>query len=226
MLLSLADPTAARRTEATIRDINPGLVAVDPLRDFAIGDLNSDADMAATVRELGRIARAGNTERAQLILHHARTGRAGVVQAFGLERAGFARNSKMLQTWARGVVNVIPGSEDDNGKLVLTCGKNSNGKEFAPIAVSLNPATMIYEVEPDFDIDEWRAEVTAPKPKRKVDIGKIVQSERRYKKAELRELVMETAKCSRAHAYRIIDAALVNGELSFNKRTKDYAKAA
>jgi hypothetical protein len=41
----------------------------------------------------------------------------------------------------------------------VTCGKNSNGREFAPFAVRLNPETMIYEAAPDFDLDAWETEV-------------------------------------------------------------------
>ena len=126
-LLSLTDPVASDRLESAIRQHNPTVIGIDPLRDFAIGDLNSDRDMAETLREVGRITRAGNPDRALVVLHHALTGRAGATKAFGLERSGFARNSKMLQTWTRGLINVVPGAEDDNELLVLTCGKNSNG---------------------------------------------------------------------------------------------------
>ena len=68
--------------------------------------------------------------------------RAGAAKAFGLERTGFARNSKVLQTWARGVVNVVPAEDDNNDTLVLACGKNSNGPEFAPVAVVRDLASL------------------------------------------------------------------------------------
>ncbi len=54
-LISLDDPESARRVQAVIRRYNPDIVGIDPLRDFAIGDLNSDMDMSQTLRELGRI---------------------------------------------------------------------------------------------------------------------------------------------------------------------------
>ncbi len=161
-MMSLSDPSAARGLEGTIRHYNPDIIAVDPLRDFAFGDLNSDADMAYTLRELGRICRVGNPDRALVVLHHALTGKAGVVKSLGYERTGFGRNSKVLQTWARGMINVVPGAEENNEQLVLTCGKNSNGREFPPVAVRLDLPSMIYETDDAFDVDSWRDKVCSP----------------------------------------------------------------
>src|SRR5207248_2464857 len=143
--LCLDDPKTVARIDATIQFVRPDGILVDPLRDLSIGDPNSDADMIETLRALSRIFRRGNPDRAMSILQHALTGRAGVAKAFGWERAGFARNSKVLLGWARAQINVIPGTPDSNEQLVLTCAKNNNGKMFAPIAIRLNPETMIYE---------------------------------------------------------------------------------
>jgi hypothetical protein len=110
------------------------------------------------VRGLAKIVRTGNPHRALITLHHALTGRAGAVKAFGLERSGFARNSKALLGWARAQINVSPGLEDSNEILILTCGRNSNGKEFPPVAVRRNEAG-IYEADPDFDLAAWREHV-------------------------------------------------------------------
>ena len=91
-LLHLSDPENGLRVKTIIRHLNPDILAFDPLRDFGFGGLNTDADMAATLREVDRLVRAGNPDRALILLHHAITGRAGVAKAFGLERTGFARN--------------------------------------------------------------------------------------------------------------------------------------
>lgn len=227
-LIAMADPESANRLQAVIRRYNPDIVGIDPLRDFAIGDLNSDADMAQTLRGLGRIYRAGNPERALVILHHALTGRAGAAKAFGLERAGFARNSKMLQTWARGLVNVVPGAEDNNETLVLTCGKNSNGKEFEPIAVRLNPDTMIYEVAPDFDVHSWREHVSNASSRRRSLSPRLICELRwtqpEMEKKSLVKLITEDTGCGRSRAYQLIDEAKQGGILRFNKTTQTYAK--
>ena len=228
--LCLADPATVSRIEATIRHVRPDGIVADPLRDFGIGDLNSDADMIATLRELSRIVRLGNPDRALVLLHHALTGRAGAAKAFGLERTGFARNSKTLLGWARAQINVIPGAEDNNEQLVLTCGKNSNGKEFPPVAVRLNPATMIYEPDTSFDINDWRQELSraAGSGRTRVNpqiLRELLETGRHYDKREIVTAIMAEKGVGKTRAYELIDQAKGRGVLHFNKGTKTYALA-
>jgi hypothetical protein len=226
--LNLSDRATVARIEATIRQIQPDGVIADPLRDFSIGDLNSDADMIATLRELTRIVWRGNPGRALVLLHHALTGRAGAAKAFGLERTGFARNSKALLGWARGMVNVIPGAEDNNDQLVLTCGKNSNGKEFPPIAVRLNPDSMIYEPDDSFDMEGWREKVSAPGGKAGVKpqiFRELLKKGQDYDKKKVVELVREEKGIRKTRAYELIDQAVARKILRHNKTIKTYAFA-
>lgn len=226
-LLYLSDPENGRRVETIIRKLNPDILAFDPLRDFGFGDLNADADMAATLRELGRVARAGNPDRALIVLHHAITGRAGVAKAFGLERTGFSRNSKVLQTWARGMINVVPAKEESNDTLVLTCGKNSNGPEFAPIAVRLN-AEMIYEVDDDFDIDTWREHVKTTKMKatHKFDVNMLreVEFDGQLHPKPLIKLICDKTGCGRSRAYELVQEGVKAKIVRFDKILQTYAK--
>jgi len=228
MLLHLSEPGNARRLEATVKKFNPAIIAFDPLRDFGIGDLNCDADMSATLRELGRIGRVGNPDRALILLHHAITGRIGAAKAFGLERTGFGRGSKVLHSYARGFVNVIPGSEDDNETLILTCGKNSNGKEFPPVAVRLNPDTMIYEVARDFDIESWRQQLISGKTKSGVKpqmLREFLTKGREYDKQQIVTLVRQETGLGKSSAYQLVDRAKAHGVLRYSKLTKIYALA-
>jgi hypothetical protein len=226
LMLHLSDPKNARDTESAIRERNPIGVAFDPLNEVAIGDLNKDQDMMATCSEIGRISRSGNPERAILIATHALTGIAGMKKAFGFEAAGFGRNSKVLQSWSRAFINVIPATEDFS-VLLLTCGKNNNGKMFSPFAVRLNPNTMIYEPKPDFDIEEFREQLHSTQNTRQPLSPKIV-AEIEWQKPELDKkqlvaAVREETGCSNATAYRLINKA-VGRHIRFNKRTKIYAK--
>jgi hypothetical protein len=226
-LLHLSAPENVRRLEATIRKFSPAIVSFDPLRDFAIGDLNSDSDMAITLRELGRIAHVGDPDRGLIVLHHALTGRIGVAKAFGLERTGFARNSKVLHTWARAMINVVPGAEDDNGTLVLACGKNSNGKEFSPIAVKLNPDTMIYEVADEFDVEVWRQKVCGNSTRRTFRpeiIREIPWPHPHLEKKQLVKVIKDETGCGHARAYTLIDEAKAREIIRFDKITRTYAK--
>ncbi|MBA3830499.1 MAG: hypothetical protein H0X34_01120 [Chthoniobacterales bacterium] len=155
--------------------------------------------------------------------------RAGAVKAFGLERTGFARNSKMLQTWTRGLINIVPGSANDNETLVLTCGKNSNGPEFVPVAVRLNPETMIYEVAPDFDVSSWREQLASGKPQRPgFDAGLIRDldfPEAALPKKAVVKLIGEETGCGFSRAYELVAEAVKRRILTLNRRTKTYAKA-
>jgi hypothetical protein len=225
--LCLGDAASVAAIEATIGRVLPDVIVADPLRDFSIGDLNSDADMIATLRELSRIVWRGNPDRALVLLHHALTGRVGVAKAFGLERAGFARNSKALLGWTRAQINVIPGAEDSNDQLVLTCGKNSNGKEFPSIAVRLNSDTLIYELDTSFDMEGWRQEVSAPgKAGVKPQIFReLLEKGRDYDRKQLVALVREEKGIGNTRAYELVAQAKERGILRFNKMIKSYALA-
>lgn len=235
LMLHLSDPRNTCDLENVIRHYNPIGIAFDPLNEFGIGDLSKDIDMTATCQTIARISRAGNPERAIVISTHAITGVAGMKKAFGFEAAGFGRNSKMLHSWTRAYINVIPATEDYS-ILVLTCGKINDGKPFSPFAVHLNPETMIYEPEPDFDISAFREQIESLKKKRKIftDNPEIVAEIewRNYKGDVVSELdqkglaksIMDELNCSRSTAYRLIEAAVIQRVIKFSKLTKIYAK--
>jgi hypothetical protein len=151
--------------EDAIAETKPDIIAIDPLTDFAIGDLNKDADMRATLLALSRVFRKGNPRRAIVVLHHAITGRAGAAKATGYDRASFGRNSKALHAWTRGQINLAPADPDNNDRLIVSCGKSSNGREFLPFAIRLNPDTMIYECDPTVDVKAWATAISQPTQK-------------------------------------------------------------
>jgi hypothetical protein len=226
--LSLDSARTQERIADTIRDMEPSVVAFDSLYNFGVGDLNRDEDMAATLLALSRLTRAGNPERVPLVLHHARTGKAGAAQATGYDRASFGRNSKVLHSWARGQLNVAPGSPDSNDTLVLSCGKCSNGKEFPPFAVRLNPETMIYEVASDFDMAGWQSDVSGKRtqaptitPERVRELCKGSMA-----KKTLARAVVDDAGCARSYAYRMIDKAEHARLIHFTKATEKYVAKA
>ena len=96
--MHLSNDKVVAGIEALTRETTPDIVVFDPLRDFNIGDLNSDADMAATLSTIGRVTRNGNPKRIPLIIHHARTGKAGIAKVVGWDRSDFGRNSKVLMS--------------------------------------------------------------------------------------------------------------------------------
>jgi hypothetical protein len=226
LILHLSDPNNAHDLESDIRRRNPIGVAFDPLADVAIGDLSKDVDMNATCQAIGRISRAGNPERAILILTHALTGLAGMKKAFGFEAAGFGRNSKLLQTWSRAFINIIPGTEDYS-VLILSCGKCNDGKMFSPFAVRLNPDTMIYEPDPDFDIEGLRDQVTTGKKKKKETFTVDMLREHRFPELELTPLakcIQDKIGCGRTRSFELVHEARKAKFFRFNKITATYAQ--
>jgi RecA-family ATPase len=133
--------------QAVIQDAKPDIICADPLDEFGAGDLNKDVDMQETLTALSRLCRMGNPERGIIVIHHALTGRGGAIKATGYDRASFARNSKTLLAWTRGQINLASVDEENYDRLIVACGKCSNGREFQPFAVRLNPDTMLYECD-------------------------------------------------------------------------------
>jgi|GEM_PF-740073 len=208
--LSLDNPDAQRRIADAIRNTEPDIVCWDSLYNFGIGDLNKDEDMSGTLLSISRLTTAGNPNRCPVVLHHALTGKTGAARATGYDRASFGRNSKVLHSWTRGQMNVAPGSPDSNDVLVLTCGKCSNGREFAPFAVRLDPESMIYEVAPDFDVAAWQAEVSGSSDREPIMTPERVRelcAVAGMDKAELAKAIIEDCGCYRGSAYRYITRA-------------------
>lgn len=204
----------------------PDIVVFDPLNAFTSGDLNSDVDMRAVCVRLSRVVKRENPRRALVVLHHALTGRSGAAKAVGFDRASFGRNSKVLLAWTRGQINLSPASEDDNETLVVSCGKNSNGREFKPFAVRLNPETMLYEVLSNFDFDAWKGAI-AGKPKRKCTAEQIANlvGDEGVSKGELVKRATEKTGVSRASAYRLIEEACQKSCMRFDSEAKKYFRA-
>jgi hypothetical protein len=144
------------RIADAIANTEANIVVFDPLRDFGIDDLNSDAHMTETLREISRLTRRGNARRVPLVIHHSLTGKSGIQKVIGFDRSSFGRNSKVLFMWARAQINVAPVRPDDNSVLIIASGKCSNFAEFEPFAVRMDFDTMLYSRDDEFDVDEWR----------------------------------------------------------------------
>ena len=223
--LPLNDSGAFNRIRQLIRDIKPGVVVFDPLRDFGVGDLNSDADMGETCQSIARLVRDGDPNRACIVLHHSLTGKIGASKANGFDRGSFGRNSKVLQGWTRGQINVAPASAEDNTRLIVACGKNSNGREFPPFGIKLNPDTMVYEVDPSFDLKAWEGEVSGKTSTPILSAEKVAElCDGSLTKAKLVKLVRTETGCSQAFAYRVLDKAADRKLIVRNPIDKTYAR--
>lgn len=208
-----------------IQEAAPDGICVDPLNEFAIGDLNKDCDMRTTLTALGQLCRRGNPGRAIVVLHHATTGRTGAAKATGLDRASFGRNSKALHSWTRGQINLAPFNPDDNRKLVFACGKMSNGPEFAPFGIALGE-DGIYAPDTSINVPQWAADIASTAknaplmtPERVAELCVAPMQ-----KSDLVKLIRKACACERQSAYRYIERAELAEKVKFSKSTKHYTR--
>jgi hypothetical protein len=227
--LSVSNTKAQLAIKAAVESSKPDIVAFDSLYNFGAGNLNSDEDMAETLLTLSRLAKAGNPKRAIVILHHAGTGKAGAAKAIGFDRSSFGRNSKVLHSWCRAQVNIAPGSPDDDGVFVLTCGKCSNGKEFPMFAARLDPDTMIYNPDETFDLSGWQADVTGKRteqdlsPARVAEIvAELCKTSGAPKKPAIVKALRDETGCATSGAYKAVDRAEHAKAIHYTKATKTY----
>ena len=206
-LLDLNSYKSKKLVEDYIRQNEPDVIVFDPLCAFTSGSLNSDSSMRNVCLSINQVARAGNNDRSVVVVHHALTGKEGARKAVGLDRASYGRGSKALHSWTRGQINVSPSSSTDNRKLLISCGKNSNGEEFRTFGILLNPDTLIYERDEDFSLEQLEAGlnggVNKPNPQ---NVARIVAVEPLSKK-DLVAKVMEKFGCQKSVAYEAIGKA-------------------
>jgi hypothetical protein len=158
--ISLGDEEIKARWVQTLLEFRPNILVADPFGNILDGDLLKDNDVRNTIAELTKITRDADPMMAIVILHHARTGRQNILQAVGWDKGNFLIGSKALYSAARTVINMAPGDKEDSSKIVMSCGKSNNAKSFSTVGLCLNETTHFYEIDPDFDLEAWEADVS------------------------------------------------------------------
>ncbi len=90
---------------------------------------------------------------------------------------------------------------------MIACGKNSNGPEFPPFAIWLNPDTMNYERDPEFDVAAGIGKVAGRQerpPSCPTDTVISILTNNPLKKADLVIALMERTGCQKSLAYKCI----------------------
>lgn len=158
--LCMSDPISVGRLKATMEAVAPDLIVVDPLADMVGGDENSTEVMGECLRNIRRCQRLAVPRAGGIIIHHARTGAANVIQAGDNFNAGnFGRGSKALYSLVRCEIQMAPGDKDDNTRLVVTCGKSNDAPKFSARGVVFDPTSFRYCVDPHWSMDDWRLSV-------------------------------------------------------------------
>lgn len=157
--LNLGSMETQARVEETLRQQEPGAVVLDPLNSFAAGDISKPAEMRDAIRSILSLVRRVVPTAAVILLHHARTGRNNIAQGVGYDAANFAAGGKTLYAMARCQMNLMPGSADDDTRLVLSCGKANNCERFETKGLIFDPESFLYRVDHDFKLEAWKREV-------------------------------------------------------------------
>lgn len=213
--LSLDEMTNSNLIYQAILEYKPGVVVFDPLNAFSNGNLNTDAGMLATCRGLHKLVTLRDPSTSIVILHHSLAGKAGMRKALGYDSGAYAKGSKAFTAWMRGQLNIARGSDTDHHSLVVSCGKTSNGPWFKPFGIMLNPATMVYEVDPLFILEEWQTSVgiTPSAPVHKLTVAAVatLAGALPISKARLAELIMTEFPVAKSRAYVVISQAQASG---------------
>jgi hypothetical protein len=224
--VNLDSPENQSAIGQAIKSAQPDGIIIDPLNEFSIGDLSKDSDMRVTLQALSRLCKSGNPHRAIVVLHHAITGKAGNAKVTGHDRASFSRNSKALHAWTRGQINLAPIDPDDNDRLIVACGKCSNGKEFEKFAIKLNPETFIYERDDSVDLAAWESEMTGAKTKRSASPELVRElAEGKPSRPELVKRIMTEIGCGKSAAYDCIERAERRKLVHYSKAMKTYDRS-
>ena len=93
-------------------------------------------------------------------------------------------------------------------KRVKPNGKNSDGAEFVPFGVRLNVATMIYELDPEFEQEAETERLLEDEHKPSPSAVLRLVEEKPMKRPQLAEAVMDRFGCGKSSAYTLISTAL------------------
>lgn len=157
--MNLDDLANRERIKLTVDQTKPGAIVPDPLVDFSEQDIAKPAGMKQALRVLVSTIRRVAPGAAIVALHHARTGRQNIIQSVGWDAANFASGGKTLFSMSRCQINLAPGSEKNDTRLVLSCAKANNCVRFVERGLCFDPLKFTYTVDPEFDVETWRASV-------------------------------------------------------------------
>ena len=201
--MRLDDDTNFTKCCGTVQQVKPDIIVFDPWGDLCPSELADDVQRD-TVRKLRKIARsAGNQNVPVIILNHSRMG-ADVYAKAVTDGGNYGRNSKAIFGQCRAVFNLRPvytEHERLGDAIEIIDAKHNDRRGFAPVAIELDPETMLYHALADFNHDAvqaaWEAAV---KGKRKTNAAKAEHDAER-----------EAAKQAKdAKVRETLDAALKN----------------
>lgn len=191
-IITLADPEAFQRLNATLRKVRPGVVVFDPWGNMIEGNENDNEEVRRTLKALLRAVSANCPDAAILVIHHARTGKATAIEAGNNYSGGsLGRGSKALVSAARCELALWPGHSEDSSRLVLTCEKVNNVEKFEPVGIIFDNGS--YRPDPDFSVESWRDDIEGVRGGKTLTIHDVVNLVRggKMKTMEIVEAAIE-----------------------------------
>ena len=229
--INTGSPESMTRLSLTLRERKADVIVFDPFADMIDGDENKTQDVVSTLRALRQIVRKEAANAAALLIHHARTGASNVSQAGDNFNAGnFGRGAKALYSAVRAEIQLAPGDRDNANMVVMLCGKNSDGPKFAPRGVIFNADDCSYTLDPSFDLETWRADVSGKRTGKACSITDAVNAVRflapnvgdEAKTKAIVEAMMEASAASSRTCKNRLQGALKIGYLRRGSRVGMY----
>jgi hypothetical protein len=218
--INIGSEEIVRKWQLTLEQIQPDVIYIDPFGEVVVGDMNKDADVRHTLRELTKICRRHNHDSAIIVVHHARTGRGNIAQAVGYDKGNYGIGSKALYSGVRSQINLAPADPEDTSRLVLSCGKSNDTKPFITRGLRLSDATMTYEVDATFDVKAWLDDVEGKQSGKAAAIADTVRAveagNTRY--GDIARVVADETGCALVTAKRRIKEAVEGGYLNKDNR--------
>src|SRR5882724_8764223 len=213
--LSLEDDKIYAKVNDLIQKVKPDIIDWDPLNSLTDEDLNADVDMRKVCMKISRVTKQGDISRVPFVVHHALTGKTGAAKAVGWEKSSYGRNSKVLHAWTRAQINLAPRSPDDSTLLIMSCGKNNNGKAFPEVGVQFNEETGIYAIDQTFDPADFREQVGIAASSKRIFSPRMILDFRwpaeLLEKKSLVKAFTDESGCGRSRAYELVEEAKKRG---------------
>jgi phage/plasmid primase-like uncharacterized protein len=216
--LDLDDQKVFARLSQIIRLVKPHLVILDSLYNFTFRDLRLGSEMHQAILKCCRLVWHDDPSRYFLMLHHALPGSLPGQRGSGIDKANYARDSKVLHQIARAVINVVPVQDEEEGnptgQLLVSCAKLSDAEPFSDFVIQLNPATLIYERADHLPPSEIRNRLqNKEQPVMKPEDVREFCSPNGSTGKELVKAIRSETVLSQAQAYRLIQCAIKKGIL-------------
>ena len=230
--IGLDDDQTVVRLRENMRALQPDIVVFDPLVEVFAGDNENDSmQMRETLRMIYAVTRAAKPEAVPIIIHHSRIGRAAALGAQTMERGAYGRGSKALFSSVRTQINLAPGGDEENAPLILSIGKNNDGRIPPRRAVQLDENSWCYEVIDDFDWEEYDDILTHQPGKvgRKsvidgTDIMARLSFDSEIRQAELTKELAENHGVGKSSVNRKIIELVKNGNIMRREETRGNLK--